>query len=374
MLTRSRSSTDASQSVLSSPAHQRKPTDPQSPEGADLPPKKTKPPFSRSHSHSPSGSDVRVLGPDLTCIGLADGDADMWGLKIVKLVAYPDLITPPAGGSSFTEEQKPSFDSVVLSPVADLGISVSLSADVSCMSEETEVPGSQSESESDTIGSKSDDTTHVGDLSDDEGRASSESPIYDPNERHLWDEDEEDVADESSEDDDPLSSSPPSIVDSVDDPSVAKASEHQKPSSRPKLPHVETDKTAKPRIRAKRRGTRQSTSPFPPPPLPPLVPFFSFTRTPEGSSLTASVPLLAALFPPSERHMVICSGELDLQDSRAGSPHGDEPTDDANEDEDSFVLPETQGTLKCLQIDLRKFGLGTCYATGRYLPLLTSAS
>jgi hypothetical protein len=79
------------------------------------------------------------------------------------------------------------------------------------------------------------------------------------------------------------------------------------------------------------------------------VPFFSFTRTSEGSSLCTDVPLLAALFPPSERHTVICSGELDALDAH------DLGHVDSSDDEDQ----EAQGgSLKCLQIDLRRFGLG----------------
>jgi hypothetical protein len=72
------------------------------------------------------------------------------------------------------------------------------------------------------------------------------------------------------------------------------------------------------------------------------VGFFSFTRTSEGSSLTTDVSLLASLFPPGERHMVICSGELDAVEN---------PT--VEEDDES-----SGGILKCLQIDLRRFGLG----------------
>lgn len=82
------------------------------------------------------------------------------------------------------------------------------------------------------------------------------------------------------------------------------------------------------------------------------VPFFSFTRTPEGSSLTTSAGLLAALFPPSERYMVICGGELDGADERmARQERGIEDPDD----DDASNL---DSTLKCLQIDLRKYGLG----------------
>jgi hypothetical protein len=84
------------------------------------------------------------------------------------------------------------------------------------------------------------------------------------------------------------------------------------------------------------------------------LPFFSFTRTPEGTSLTTDVDILTALFPPSEREMVMGSGELDRADGRLNAPLSslDVDDDDAS-DEDG-----ARSTLKCLQVDLRKYGLG----------------
>jgi len=46
--------------------------------------------------------------------------------------------------------------------------------------------------------------------------------------------------------------------------------------------------------------------------------------------------------------MVICSGELDAVDDRQANAAADDIADDDEEDD---------GTLKCLQIDLRRFGL-----------------
>jgi len=78
------------------------------------------------------------------------------------------------------------------------------------------------------------------------------------------------------------------------------------------------------------------------------VPFFSFTRTAEGSSLTTGLGLIATLFPPSERHMVICSNELGMAgDDDSGWRH-------LQSGAPSPVNP----TMKCLQIDLQRFGLG----------------
>jgi hypothetical protein len=51
--------------------------------------------------------------------------------------------------------------------------------------------------------------------------------------------------------------------------------------------------------------------------------------------------------------MVICSGELDAADNR--NIQGIESSSDDEGDEDHL---DAQGTLKCLQIDLRRFGLG----------------
>jgi hypothetical protein len=88
------------------------------------------------------------------------------------------------------------------------------------------------------------------------------------------------------------------------------------------------------------------------------VPFFSFTRTSEGSSLCTDLRLLAALFPAHERHMVICSGELDAVDAAVGSTSDDEERSEG----DAYGYYDhgglCGGTLKCLQIDLRRFGLG----------------
>lgn len=86
------------------------------------------------------------------------------------------------------------------------------------------------------------------------------------------------------------------------------------------------------------------------------IPFFSYTRTAEGSSLTADVYILAALFPPPERHMIICSGELDAADNRLNESH---PLDDFLDDEETT---DSEGSiLSCLQIDLQRFGLGASW-------------
>lgn len=59
--------------------------------------------------------------------------------------------------------------------------------------------------------------------------------------------------------------------------------------------------------------------------------------------------------------MVICGGELDAVDERITRQE-----DDDEDDEDDEAGGES-GLLKCLQIDLRKFGLGEvlCKYNGR---------
>jgi len=83
-----------------------------------------------------------------------------------------------------------------------------------------------------------------------------------------------------------------------------------------------------------------------------LVPFFSFTRTVEGSSLTTGRELLTALFSPSERHMVICGDELMDDEPDLDHSKWSQETHKSRE-----VLPVSASMMKCLQIDLQRFGL-----------------
>lgn len=276
----------------------------------------------RSISHSPATCDVRVLPPDITCVGLSDDNADSWGLKVVKLVAFPELIIGQSGLLDCTERQarRPREPSPALSalPMGHIHII--------------------SFNEGDT-GSGSDTTTRVSPDSpkkDPLERPGSQSPIFDIDQKTVID-DGPDPTETSSDEDD-----------------------SGREARCTRLPHLRTVQTAlavDPHSRS--RSSSQSTSSSMEPPSP-LVPFFSFTRTPEGSSLAAPVSLLATLFPASERHMVMCSQELDVLDSRNGSPERwAEEDEGAVEDEDAEgELPEAEGMLKCLQIDLRKFGLG----------------
>lgn len=348
VLTRSRSSTDASvKSAVSSPAYARKIADLTLHESVVSDDKESKPALTRSQSHSPSGSDVRVLDPDLTCIGLSDDSVDMWGLKIVKLVAFPDLVLPTQAGPSTPITRKPSLNASDLASVTSLGVNVAHAASVSCFAE-----GGASLYQSE---GENDPTTRLGEsLTKEDCRASSESPIFDVDEGKPWDEARYDDVEELSEDDDSNPNSPEM------DPKL----------QRHPLLHVDSDRTTMPCFRCEQRVMRRASRTIRPSPEAPLIPFFSFTRTLEGSSLTAPVAILASLFTAGERHMVICSGELDVLDSRAGSPCADIAPDDLEDADDTFALPETEGTLRCLQIDLRKFGLGKHVR----LPMLITAS
>ncbi|KAK7676910.1 hypothetical protein QCA50_020166 [Cerrena zonata] len=368
VLTRSRSSTDASQTFHSlsklhlTEIHQ---TDNESDanDGVVKVPRTSA--SSRSQSHSPSSCDVQILNPDLTCIGLADESADMWTLKIMKLVAFPDMI--PGVAASGTNSRSHSMPSphIESRPASISPLRSQLA--------ETETPlGPTSDSETESGGSRSDATTQVGPESPKYSRRGySDSPLFEvPQDRPWTDADADDASSEGdSSEDGSFYSATPDVVQSP----VEMTGEHRLGPTgtyipRPHLSHLNTEDTttsAQPKRRRRKRAVSEADSLRYPKPDP-LVPFFSFTRTPEGSSLMGSVTLLAALFPPSERHMVICSGELDIQDSRAASPEKvteslqtideDGPLESGISDEDG-ELPEPEGTMKCLQIDLRKFGL-----------------
>ncbi|KAI0335648.1 hypothetical protein GY45DRAFT_1366722 [Cubamyces sp. BRFM 1775] len=281
----------------------------------------TRPALNRAMSHSPSACDVRVLAPDMTCVGLSDDSADTWGLKIVKLVAFPELILGPA-----------------ITPVR--------ASDKPARAPRSRTPDMLSALPEEHIHVLSFNEGDVGSGSDTTTRVAPESPKKDP-----------------MAGDDPESPSLGYDHDAdTDDSSSGDEGDADARSRRPRLEKLDTLRTIKPSEKkssqsSRSRSTSSTSSESAPPPL---VPFFSFTRTPEGSSLAAPVSLLATLFPASERHMVMCSQELDVLDSRNASPErwAQEEEESLEEDEDAGgALPEPQGMLKCLQIDLRKFGL-----------------
>ncbi|EDR12767.1 uncharacterized protein LACBIDRAFT_292793 [Laccaria bicolor S238N-H82] len=265
VLTRSRSGTDTS--ALSQPR--------QDISKESLSPKSTSP---RSKAHSPTSGEVRILHPDLACVGWSDELAvDSWGLKIIKLVAFPDLIPlSPQRPSSPLPFSPPPLDPFAPVSVSDGGLASSSS--------------SSSDSEDDGYFSHSPQNVSVTSLD------SLASRSY------------------------------------TDLPSLISPSPLKPPSKHPLSPETPL---------SPRKATR-SHAHAPTPPIRNEVLFFSFTRTQEGSSLTADVHILATLFPPNERHMVMCSGELDAADA-----------DSSDDDEDC----DTPSPRKCLQLDLRRFGL-----------------
>ncbi|KAJ7490335.1 hypothetical protein B0H11DRAFT_2278072 [Mycena galericulata] len=223
---------------------------------------------------------VRILAPDLACVGLADDAADHWALKIVKLVAFPDLIPLPSPRRKHAREADDGYFSHSPSPEPEL---------------------------------------------------------------------DADATKDESADVQPSRARPvPSRLDAL-------------PSPLAWLPAPPT-------------GAADAVSEEPRPPDP-LIPFFSFTRTPEGSSLTAGARVLAALFPRAERHMVICAGELDAvereaeaeaavdHDERDSDADADSGSDadadglDSDADRDRDADADHPPLLCALQVDLRGAGL-----------------
>ena len=318
VLTRTRSSIDAPVSVAASALHGLNAvTDEKSAVGRTP----HHHPPTRDKSHSPSCTVVTILPSKLACVGLADDCVDSWSLKVVKLVAFPDLI--------------PVKESHLLrGPGRDYGATkVSTSKKI----HEITIPSFLSWSRR---GSNSTDS--ISSSSEDGEGYFSHSPRRDP----------------------------PSILPTTSSrsyPDISHAIPSFTPSCKPKptakhlLSQVSTlspvEFGSPPRNAVYSPADKQMSGTYP------SVPFFSFTRTSEGSSLTTDASVLAALFPPGERHMLICAGELDTLDTHAVGLDSDS---DQDQDQDDDALSEG-GTLRCLQIDLRRFGLGECTVKDRIL-------
>ncbi|KAG6878566.1 hypothetical protein C0993_003021 [Termitomyces sp. T159_Od127] len=265
----------------------------------------------RKNSMSPNAGDVHLLPSDLACVGLSEElGADHWGLKIVKLVAFPELILSPAPPPYVP--QIPVSSPVIRPPLFPLLKSPSPLFELSApalsrkySSSPTGSDSSASSSEDDGYFSHSPQTKSSLSVVTTASRSQTDLRELSPNmcspfkhrSRHIMQ---------------PFSPLLPTSCNSTIAPD-------------PGMPSV--------------KGSQ--------------IPFFSYTRTAEGSSLTADVYILAALFPPPERHMIICSGELDAADNRLNGPH---PLDDFLDDEETS---DSEGSiLSCLQIDLQRFGLG----------------
>jgi len=247
-----------------------------------------------------------MLIPDLACVGLSDElGVDHWGLKIVKLVAFPDLISSfhksyPQQASLDTHRRPQSSHSDIDSP------SISYN---SCDDSDS----ASSSSEDDGYFSYSPENSSVASLGSFTSRSHSNLPsTHSPK----------------------STGSPSKHICSSTAPLTPILPKLQSPLPYPDPPFTEVHKSSSAAAKLDSR-----------------VPFFSFTRTPEGSSLTADVHLLATLFPPHERHMVISSGELEAAESQL---EGGNSSEESDELDNSFSGSDS---LKCLQIDLRQFGL-----------------
>lgn len=312
VLTRTRSSIDTSVAVAVSALH-RLNEDSDEKNGAGRTPHHCPP--SRNKSHSPSCTDVTILPSKLACVGLADDSVDSWSLKVVKLVAFPDLI--PMKESHLFRGSGCNYGTT--------NVSTSKKLDEITIPSFLSWPRRGSES-TDSVSSSSEG---------DEGYLS-HSPRRDP----------------------------PSVLPTTGSrsyPDISHAIPSLTPSFKPTAKHLVSQVPTLSPVELKSPPLSRSVLYSPADKqmnsMYPRVPFFSFTRTSEGSSLTTDVSILAALFSPGERHMLICAGELDALDA-----HAADADSDSDQDQNSDALLEG-GTLKCLQIDLRRFGLGE-YTTG----------
>ncbi|KAI6047522.1 hypothetical protein EDC04DRAFT_2864577 [Pisolithus marmoratus] len=285
----------------------------------------TFPHSARSTSHSPSPTDVSILSTELACVGLSDENMDNWALKIVKLVAFPDLI--PLSSSSHLRHRHLSGRNAATKIPSETSTQIHWRSRAGSHSTET------------TTSSSSDGT--------DDGYVS-HSPIG--NEPFLPS---------------PASHSYPDLSHTVQSSSPAfKRTSKCVTSPQPFSPIDPTPTrglasvSSKPSSPFAKQGFTTTCQPV-------TVPFFSFTRTSEGSSLTTDASVLAALFPPSERHMLSCAGELEiLENSPSYISCGD--SEDITEGEEGI----DGSTLKCLQIDLRRFGLDKHGLVNRYSRVL----
>jgi hypothetical protein len=285
----------------------------------------------RGKSHSPASvGQIRVLSSDLVCVGL-DDNIDNWGLKVIKLLAYPDLIFAPES-SGHRSQPQPRRSGSTSSPVNDK----------STGSDDLDADGNNS--------SDSSDIDEEGYFSDSPQTDKSTSSVY--TSASLSSRSQTDVISSIK-----LPSTSPSkhlinIVFPMSPIAVPVA-----PSSTRSSLRISTD-----------LGDGAQVSPEPKY----KVPFFSFTRTMEGCSLTTNVRLLAALFPPHERHVIMCSGQLEkvvFRDDDDGLQEGDDEISEGEQDGQCEKIGQSRANvdegddsfdssnLRCLQIDLSMFGL-----------------
>ncbi|KAF9077004.1 hypothetical protein BDP27DRAFT_1379868 [Rhodocollybia butyracea] len=301
---------------------------------------------SRNKSHSPVSTHVRILSPDLACVGLSDEHVDHWSLKIIKLIAFPDLIPTSKSPRTTPKNELPTgilfggqYFRRSSSDDSYLNYASSSSSDDDDDSEEGYFSHSPASLSGRSLVTSS-TSSCVSDSAEPRLGSSPRPPFaspasYRPSSKHLMG---------------PLS--PLS-------PITPMAGNH---ASFTKQPSFTSDHRKYSHSSSRSRSTSGSGSA-----ITHRIPFFNITRTLEGTSFTTDVEILARLFPPRERYMVVCGGELDAADEQIARQEEEEfcsdgPDDDSlgRDAETSRERPDLDGEsglLKCLQIDLRNFGL-----------------
>lgn len=319
-------------------------------------------------SLSPTSAPVDMLPTDLACVGLNDNLIDSWSLKIIKLVSFPELI-PDSSKSVDNAEHSPRESAYMRSP---------LTSDV-LKQAQAHPPFSGSDESGDELHPLSPTDSLYSSESEEEYFSSSppyrrgrDSPAT-PSLVSGWSSSSRSLPDLlSTNTQTRLRSGSGSLKD-------RKINGGDSADERDYLNVVEEEEGSK-ELFDRNLGASTATvqrhwnsqSPRFTRTTPPTnVPFFSFTRTSEGSSLTTDVRVLAHLFKPHERHMVICREDLlenadrmqDLQTARAHLAGRDGGMFDMDMETDEEDGMGDEGTMRCLQIDLRKFGLGMSLIT-----------
>lgn len=321
-------------------------------------------------SLSPTAAPVEVLAPDLACVGLTESAADVWSVKVITLVGYPELIptpiTEPIPPSSYVYHGEHRRNSLVESLYGR-------PQNVSRRNASSPVAGPLSPG---AVFSHDREGSDAGKDSDSGVASSTSRPKSSSSSYSSSDEDDEYFSSSSPYNRTrPGSETAPSPASATSQSSAQslpdRLDEFRKPERRPRLSKISTvhhvhsnPSPSEEDGHASRSRTHSSSRLAETQAL--RVPFFSFTRTSEGSSLTTDIRVLSALFAPEERHMVICSGNLlDAGDELNARALAEEELGELDErrpmfDLDSEELDEdaVSGPMKCLQIDLQKFGLG----------------
>ncbi|KAI5124750.1 hypothetical protein M0805_005384 [Coniferiporia weirii] len=332
---------------------------------------------------SPTAAPVKVLTPDIVCVGLNESAADVWSTKILTLVGYPELIPVPVLAPSSSSPVPLNRDmkrceSLTNSLYEDLAHTHCANPELGQISPITDSAPEES------IPSKkfrlSDFRTDH--YPDDESSRDSVSPVS--------------LSSCSTSDNDEEYFSSPSPYDRVRDSSTPSLLSGATRSSARSLPEQFTSHRKSKRLTLARlltsvalNDTPRTSSASPSPTehvastrtrvedkgktghvASPRVSFFSFTRTAEGSSLTTELSVLAALFSCDERHMIICSESLldagdalneRVADAERSAAHRKSYVFNLEHEDDLLVVEEAEqdvpGMMKCLQLDLQKFGL-----------------